>query len=253
MSSRVPQLIVVLSLALAACDASRDVAIQVRIPVPDDTGVSAPVPGVAVVALPYDRDSVLAALEAGADRPRPHIGTIDSVFAAFRGPFNAFASVTYRIGKLQDTLTALKASLDTIPRGDSVYTERFRRFVALSDSLSKAEAVRDRAATRLAAARATFVPLSDSLRRDIRAWENTTFAGYDTLVTRLARARGREPMSDTTDVRGWTSLHLLGNPWWIYARAWDPRDPNAEWYWNVRVDGDTVVLGPTNGASLPKY
>ena len=49
-------------------------------------------PGVGVVALPYDRDSVLASLEARAGSPRPHTARLDTLFARFRGPFVAYTT-----------------------------------------------------------------------------------------------------------------------------------------------------------------
>jgi len=47
---------------LVACERPRDVAVRVSIPGPDS--VETPVTGVGLIALPYDRDSVLAALRA---------------------------------------------------------------------------------------------------------------------------------------------------------------------------------------------
>jgi hypothetical protein len=30
-------------------------------------------------------------------------------------------------------------------------------------------------------------------------------------------------------------------------------DPNAEWYWNVPVQGDSLILSPENGRRRPRY
>ena len=65
-------------------------AVRVSIPGPDS--VETPVTGVGVVALPYDRDSVLRQLEARAPTPRPDTAPLDSLFAAFRGPFTAYSA-----------------------------------------------------------------------------------------------------------------------------------------------------------------
>jgi hypothetical protein len=48
-------------------------------------------------------------------------------------------------------------------------------------------------------------------------------------------------------------LRIGPGRWWIYARAWDVQDPNAEWYWNVPVEGDSVVLTPANARRRPRY
>ena len=54
---------------LTACERPRDVAVRVSIPGPDS--VETPVTGVGIIALPYDRDSVLGALEQRASSARP--------------------------------------------------------------------------------------------------------------------------------------------------------------------------------------
>src|SRR4030067_1153969 len=48
-------------LALAGCGGPGTIAVQVL--VPDLSGVDTPLPGVVITALPYDRDSILSALE----------------------------------------------------------------------------------------------------------------------------------------------------------------------------------------------
>ena len=46
---------------------------------------------------------------------------------------------------------------------------------------------------------------------------------------------------------------LMPGTWWITARAWDAGDPNAAWYWNLKVDGDSLALTPANARRLPRY
>ena len=96
-------------------------------------------------------------------------------------------------------------------------------------------------------------PEDDQLRARIRAWEDSAYAGYDSIVRRLAERSRREAVADTTDPTGRAILELRGGPWWIYARSWDATDPNAEWYWNVPVRGDTVVLDPGTGKRRVRY
>ena len=44
-------------------------------------------------------------------------------------------------------------------------------------------------------------------------------------------------------------LRLKRGDWWVYARSWDPWDPNGEWYWNVPLRGGAnpriVAVGET--------
>lgn len=239
-------------LALAgACSTSREVTVLVRLPNLD--GIEAPVPGLPVVVLSYDRDSVLDALEARAATPRPHAAELDSLFRAFQTPYLALRQASRRFEQYRDTLQALRSALDTIARGDPAYQPRFQLFAQLSDSLHRAEQARDRARTELEEARKTFVPLSDSLRLEVRRWEATTFAGYDTIVAHLSDRLGREAVADTTDADGVATITLGPGRRWIYARAWDVEDPNFEWYWNVPLTADTLTLDSHSGARVPIY
>ena len=209
--------------------------------------------GLGLVALPYDRDSVLAALEARAPSPRPPTAELDSLFARFRGPFAAYSRAAWEAGRLRDTLARLKGSLDTLPRDALAYRELYAVFGRSSEALKAAEAREAETRKSLDAARRAFIARSDSLRGRLRAWEDSAYAGYDSVVRGLAERAGREAVADTTDPAGRATLTLRGGPWWIYARSWDATDPNAEWYWNVPVAGDTVVLDPGTGRRKPRY
>lgn len=241
-----------LILAVAACEQRpKDVAVRVSIPGPDS--IAAPVAGIGLVALPYDRDSVLHALEAKARSPRPSTTQLDSLFQQFRGPFAEYASASFAADKLRSSLAALKHHLDSLPRNAPEYRDLYARFGQQSAALTTAEKRETAARIALADARTKFVARSDSLRTRIRMWEDSTYQGYDSIVRGLATARRRSPVADTTGVDGWAHLQLEGGPWWIYARSWDATDPNAEWYWNVPVNGDTIQLTPAAGARRPKY
>jgi hypothetical protein len=237
--------------AAAGCKSSREVAVRVSIPGTD--AVETPASGVGVVALPYDRDSVLAALEARASTPRPHTAEMDTLFTRFRGPFIAYTTTAYAAGKLRDTLVALRGQLDSLGRGAPRYQAMHADFSRLSDSLASLEIRSRRAQTALSRARSEFVSRSDSLRTDIRQWEDSTYRGWDSIVERLAKSRGMELASDTTGATGWAHFTLAPGKWWIYARAWDTSDPNSEWYWNVPLDGDTVLLSSRTGQQQPRY
>ena len=226
-------------------------AVRVSRPGPD--ALETPASGVGVVALPYDRDSVLASLEAHAAHPRPHTVEMDTLFARFRGPFIAYTTTAYAAGQLLDSLAELQGRLDSLERGTPQYQSLHTRLSRLSDSLASIEIRGQRARATLSHARADFVSRSETLRTAIRQWEDSTYRGWDSIVERLAKARGLEPATDTTDATGWARFTLAPGKWWIYARAWDTSDPNSEWYWNVPVDGDTVLLSSRTGQQRPRY
>ncbi len=240
-----------LLLALAGCDASSETVVRVLIPGPDS--IPTPVSGLGLVALPYDRDSVLAALEARARSPRPATAQLDSLFAQFREPFAAYSRAAWEAGQLRDTLASLKTRLDSLPRNAPDYRDLYASFGRLSGALKQVETREADTRSVLDAARGTFVSRSDSLRARVRAWEDSVYAGYDSIVRGLAGRSGRAGVGDTTDATGRARLTLRGKPWWIYARSWDATDPNAEWYWNVPAAGDTVVLDARSGRRRPRY
>jgi hypothetical protein len=123
----------------------------------------------------------------------------------------------------------------------------------LSDSLTAAEAQSTRARSALDSARREFVRRSDTLRQRMRQWEDSTYQGWDSIVRGIALRTGREPVTDTTGADGWAQLKVLPGDWWIYAQSWDAGDPNATWYWNVPITGDTVLLSSRNARRQPKF
>ena len=135
-----PRWIVGSLFVLSACAGPREVLIEVAIPGADS--VDAPVAHLHLVALPYDRDSVLAALEARTPPPTETTARLDTLFRAFRGPFVAYASAAYRAQKLEQSLATLKVGLDSLPRTSPEYDARYREFTARADSLQAARRIR---------------------------------------------------------------------------------------------------------------
>jgi hypothetical protein len=240
-----------LAAGLAACERTRDISVRVSIPGADT--LETPAAGVGVVALPYDRDSVLSSLAARAPTARPNTAALDSLFAGFRGPFTAYTSISYKVGKLRDSLSLLRRELDSLPHDTPQYHSLRTRLARLSQSLSALELQGERARLVLDRARSQFISRSESLRTAVRHWEDSTYQGYDSIVENLAKARGRDAATDTTGATGWAHFSLPPGRWWLYARAWDTSDPNAEWYWNVPVTDDTVLLSSRTGQRRPRY
>jgi len=240
-----------LVLVIAGCKHDRDVWVRVAIPGADS--LDNPASGVGVIALPYDRDSVLASLEARASTRRPNTAALDSLFARFRAPFTAYSNTVYAAGVLRDTLEHLKSELDSAPPNSPERRTARNRYSRLADSLADLERRSQRARAVLSRARSDFGSRTESLRTVVRLWEDSTYRGYDSIVANLAKARGMEPATDTTDATGWARFSLEPGRWWLYARSWDTSDPNAYWYWNVPVQGDTILLSSRTGQKRPRY
>jgi hypothetical protein len=213
--------------------------VTVRATVLGPDSVEAPLAGTAIIALPYDRDSLRAALES-AGSPRPSTAELDSLRAAFRGPFVAYSLASARIARLEDSLAASGGS--------------GAAGTALEAALADARRRRDAARSALDTARAALAARDSALRAPIVAWQDTTFRGWDTLTAGLVERSGLDPVVDTTDATGWAELRLRADrDWWIWVESIDVYDPNARWYWNVRAQGDTVLLSSRNGRSVPRY
>jgi hypothetical protein len=242
---------VILLMSLAACERPRVVVVSAAIPGPDS--VDAPLADLAFVALPYDRDSLIAAFEARATTPRPHTEVLDSVFRVFRAPFAAYTTVAREAEQWNDSLRALKHQLDSLPRNDPAYTGLFARYAIIRDSLVAIDRRAARARFELERAREGFLAVSEPIRTAIRAWEDSTYNGYQDAVDSILRAQRRDPVSDTTDALGQAAIELPPGRWWLYARSWDANDPNAEWYWNVPITSDTIRLDRRSGRSRPRY
>jgi hypothetical protein len=208
---------------------------------------------VGVIALPYNRDSVLAALEASAASPRPDTTALDSLFRAFRVPFVSYTETIQRTERLRDSLDRLRTRLDSLPRNTPEYRELYAGFSRLQDSLTAAQTRTQRARQDLDRARADFIERSEGLRARIRNWEDSTYRGYDSLTRNLAARRRQDPRTDTTGGDGWARFRLPAGDWWIYGRSWDATDPNAEWYWNLPVTGDTLLLSSRTGRQRRRY
>ena len=208
-----------------------------RVSIPGPDSAETPVTGVGVVALPYDRDSLLKTFEHRARAPRPDPAPLDTLFAAFRGPFTAYSAAMLRLGKLRDSAASARGP-------DSL---------RIVDSLRTAETRAERARAQLDHARREFSRRSDTLRLRMRLWEDSTYLGWDSVVQALTRQSGRAAVTDTTGAEGWAHLTLPPGRWWIYARSWDAGDLNAEWYWNTAVTGDTLLLSSRTARRQARY
>jgi len=206
-----------------------------------------------LVALPYNRDSLLQVLEARSPRPVALTRPMDSLFQIFRAPFVAYASAAYHLSALERALAARKRQLDSIPRSSPRYDSLYRSFAAGSDSFAVLRQRRDEAQHTLAEYRNRISTPLDSLRQRMSQWEDSTYRSYDSLTKVLGTGIGREPIADSTDATGKLTLRLPPGDWWIYARSWDTWDPNSEWYWNLPVKGERLTLDRASGRRLPRY
>lgn len=246
-----PRLSILLVLLLCACTRTRTVTVFASVPGQGPAGT--PAAGFTFAALPYDRDSLIAAFEARATTPKPSTAPLDSLFEKYRAPFAHYTALVAESNRFADSMSALKARLDTASRTSPEYTGAYRQWTAWRDSMRAVDAQAAAARAALEKARPAFIAQSESLRAAIRAWQDSTLKGYNVAAESLVTRSHREPAADTTDAAGFGAVTLRGGPWWIYARSWDPADPNAEWYWNVPVTADTIRLDASTARHRPRY
>jgi hypothetical protein len=209
-----------IALLLGAC---RGGTVVIEAAIPDETGALTPLAGARLVFLPYDRDSVIQVLENRAPSARPSGARLDSLFDAFSAPFNEYLRLSASLARSTDSTS--------------------RR--AIQDSVTRARGV-------LSATRDRLEPSIDSERIRIRAWEDTAFRTYDSIGGLLVRQSYRDAIVDSTRSNGRVRIKLKRGVWYVTARAVNVQDPNREWYWNLRVEGDTVRLNPSTGRARPR-
>lgn len=216
--------------ALSAC-ADRPTTVAVRV-----TLDGAPVPGLEVVAWPFDPGRLLDSLAAAHPEPRPDFTALERELLAFlpsEPPPEDTAEIGWRATR--DSVAALADSLNAVDRRAPGYAEAYRRFRQLYMRLVQ------RSAAREAARRADLHPVRDIASRaaraadSLRAWEREAYAGFDSAVARLAAETGREPVVGTTASDGWLELDLAPGPWWLEARLPQPDNPFAEYTWRAGI------------------
>jgi hypothetical protein len=226
---------------LAGC---RQRLAEIEVMLPNAAGEIVPARGVVVMALPYDRDSILVSLENAAATPRPPTAELDSLFQLFRGPFEESTRLAVLAGRLRDTLRLAEAD-----------PARAAELPALRDSLARLDAAAAAAAARLATVRERVNPRIDELRQITRRWEAEAFRDYGDITASLTGNRLAAGIADTTSALGTTRLYLPpgSKAWWIHARSFNSGDPNSEWYWNVPLDRPRIVLDTSNARLRHRY
>ena len=178
--------------------------------------------------------------------PRPQTATLDTLFARFRGPFTRYTDASYRASQLRDSLDQLRRGR-TAARARPLSLSGWQTPFDCSSGKSVAPGASStaRGPSSSAGARAR-APRFDGGK--IAPTEDTTASSKIWPEPRAGSPSPTRPARPD----GPTS-HLPAGRWWIYARAWDTSDPNAEWYWNLPVQEDTVLLSSRTGRRRPRY
>lgn len=237
-------------IVLAACGGGE---VVVKATASTEAGEASPVEDMVVTFLPYDRDSIFSELEEQADTARPEIprtlrNQFDSVIVAQR----EWREAEDTWSGVRDSLETLSQQMDGMDQASTDYMRLFDQFQELEGRVGALERRKDRLFQRFDSLQREVVDRSDSVRAEIRNWEETAYHGYVELTDSIMRAQGREIRRDTTDADGVASASLPAGDWWVYART--TPGPYEELYWNIRVvpsDVDTLRLSRENAEFRP--
>lgn len=232
----------VLALATAACSEHSSLYIRVM----RDDG--RPDAGLDVTILPVDPEALYDSLTAAARTPPPHIPALDEAMRRFQ-PREAQGAFDGGWEATRDSVEALADSLRGSDRRTPEYRTAYTRLRRLYDRLGQRAAARDRAT------RGENRDLADRAARaaeELRRWERSAFAGYDTLLARRIARSGRQGVRASTDPTGVIHVDLAPGRWWLRARRRVRDNPFLERLWNVPVTTNGLVpvhvrLVPENG------
>lgn len=230
------------SLVLAACGGG---SITVEV-LTEGADQPEPVADLPVEFLPFDRDSLFAALAAGASEPEPQVPD------QLRQEFDSVLVLqeTWRVAEaswneVRDSLRQLSERMQRMDRRSREYRPLFERFNAMEGREGRLNRQRAAAFETFTDLQATNQQRLDSVRAVIEAWEDIAFQDYPDIEADLLESLGKEIAHDTTDASGSLTRRLGGGPWWVHARV---AIPAGELYWNVptAASSDTLRLTPDN-------
>jgi len=227
---------------LAACGGGE---VVVRVMTEGPEGEAQPVENVVVDFLPYDRDSIFAALTERAPRGEPEVpqdlqDQYDQVLEAQQ----TWRDLEDRWSTARENLRNIRNRMDGLDERSREYLELFERFNEVEAQVNGLDGQRQRAFQRFDSLQKATIERSDSMQAVIRAWEDVAFADYMDITDSILRAKDVEIRTDTTDAGGYASAFgLSGDTWWVHTRF--TSGPFEELYWNVPLEPsttDTLVL-----------
>ncbi len=238
------------SVLLAACGGG-DVVVKAT--ASTEAGEASPVEEMVVTFLPYDRDSIFSALDQRADTPRPEIPqSLRDQFDRIVDMRTEWRQAEDEWSSVRDSLEGLSGQMEGMDQTSREYMELFDQFEALEERVGALERRKDRLFERYDSLQREVVNRSDSIRAEIRNWEENAYHGYLDITDSIERAKGVEVRRDTTDSQGIARASLPGGDWWVYART-EP-GPYEELYWNIHVvpgQVDTLRLSRENAELRP--
>jgi hypothetical protein len=204
--------------------------------------------------LPYDRDSIFAALtrEASESEPQPPADLIalrDSVSNAQTRWTEAEASWN----DIRSELQTLRDRMDAMNRSSREYANAYRQFDDLANQERRLDRDKQSYFESYTALQDAYGSRADSFNAVLQSWGDAAFESYGEIVDSLTEVLGEE-LVDTTDAGGWALFSVPRGRWWVHTRA---ELVFEELYWNVPYESaggaDTLVLNASNARIRPIF
>ena len=206
-----------------------------------------PVDDLEVQFLPFDRDSLFAAMASQASTPEPGIPPeLEAAASDERALRDIWSEAEANWNNIRDEMRTITERLDGLDDRSREYLELYDRFNDLEDQEGALNRQRQAAFDAFDEMQQANQQRIDSVCIVIASWEEVAFAEYGDVEDDLLTALGREVSADTTDADGVASAAASGGPWWVHSRV---NTAAGELYWNVVVDGaspDTLRLRADN-------
>lgn len=240
----VPAMLVA-SLLTAACGGGQ---VTLQVLTESTEGEMQPEEDLVVTFLPYDRDSVFAALAESAPDPEPQVPqdlqvTFDSVTALQE----QWRVADTQWAEVRDSLQRLSDRLQGMDQRSREYRELFDRFGALERRERALNGEKTQAFQAFTNLQQQALSRADSIRAVRESWADVAFQEYLSVEDSILETGGKELYQDTTNAEGVVSRRLPGGTWYVHTRI--PVGMFDEYYWNVSFDPaqtDTLRLTPEN-------
>jgi hypothetical protein len=197
--------------------------------------------------LPYDRDSIFAALASQGAEPEPQppadlIELRDSVAIAQ----SSWTEAEAVWNDMRSELQSLSERMDRMDRASREYADAYRRFVDLEIQEARLDREKQRYFDSFTDLQGDYRAGADSFNAVLEAWGDLAFEDYGEIVDSLIEALGEE-LVDTAGPSGWAYFSVPRGHWWIHTRA---KLVFEELYWNLPYEStggaDSLVLNNAN-------
>lgn len=233
------------SLAASACGGGE---VTVQVLTEGTEGELQPQRDLPIRFLPYDRDSVFAALEASAAEPEPEVpADLQQTFDSVSALQEQWRTADTEWAEVRDQLQQLSNRLQGMDPRSRDYRQLYDRFGQLERQEGALNRQKTQAFEAFTALQQRALSRADSIRAVRESWADIAFQDYLSTEDSILDAMGKEAYEDTTSAEGTVARRLPAGDWWVHTRV--PVGMFDEYYWNERFDPaqvDTLRLTPEN-------